>query len=74
IVRYRPERLPAVATLFEWHPHTFDWQKHRGMDYRYFIVRHHGAVPSMLFSEADCKPVAVTASGSWTLYEHRRCP
>ncbi len=74
IVRYRPDRLPAVATLFEWHPHTFDWKKHRGADYRYFIVRHDGKEPPMLFNGADCKPALLTTRGNWSVYERRRCP
>ncbi len=74
IVRYRPEHLPAVATLFEWHPHTLDWQKHRAVEYRYFIVRHGGKAPAMLFNGAECKPVPVSRSGSWSVYERRPCP
>lgn len=74
VVRYRPEHLPAVAPGFEWWPEGFDWKKNRGGDYRYFFVRHAGAVPQNLFRGADCPPVSLLRRGSWTIYERRSCP
>jgi hypothetical protein len=74
IVRYRPEHLPAVSTGFEWHPQGFDWKRHDGVDYRYFIARHEEPLPENLFDGADCPPVSLIRSGSWTVFERRACP
>ena len=74
IVRFRPDRLPAVLPLFEWKPEAFDWRIHRGVDYRYFLIRHDAPVPASLFDGAECEPHLLVAKGKWTVYERRACP
>ena len=74
IVRFRPDRLPAVLPLFEWKPESFDWKQHRGGDYRYFLIRHDEPVPATLFKGAPCPPQLLIAEGKWSVYERRACP
>lgn len=71
VVRFRVDRLPAVAPGFAWRPDSFDWVKHRGDDYRYFIIRHSKKVPEGLFKGAACPPRLVAAQGNWMAFE--RC-
>ena len=74
IARFRPDRLPAVTYGFEHAPSDFDWQKHHGADYRYFLVRHSKPLSPDLFRGADCIPALLLSSGAWTLLERRDCP
>ncbi len=73
IVRFRPDRLPAIAPGFDWHPERFDWKAHRGQVYQYFFVRHRSAVPSALFRGAPCRPRELSSVGTWTVYERQDC-
>jgi hypothetical protein len=73
IVRFRAEHLPAVDKGFEWDPSVFDWKQHGGAEYRYFIARHKEPLPKNLFDGADCTPVSLIRSGSWTVFERRAC-
>ena len=73
IARFRPDRLPAVTYGFEHSPRDFNWYKHHGENYRYFLVRHSEPLSPDLFRGADCTPVQVLASGAWTLLERQDC-
>jgi hypothetical protein len=72
-VRFRPDRLPAIAPGFDWHPERFDWRTHRGQDYAYFFVRHRSPVPQTLFRGAACPPRELETVGTWTVFERRGC-
>ncbi len=74
IARFKPERLPAVTYGFEHNPTDFDWRKHHGERYRYFVARHLTPLPHNLFKGADCEPVRLLASGAWSLFERADCP
>ena len=73
IARFKPEHVPAVRYGFEFDPDKFDWQKHEGERYQYFVVRHRDPVPENLFDGAQCPPLKVFESGAWTLFERRDC-
>lgn len=73
IARFKPDQVPAVRAGFEHDPADFDWEKHQGDQYRYFVVRHLEPVPANLFRGARCAPVEVLRSGAWTLFEQRNC-
>ena len=70
LVLYRKEAMPAVRfTDFEFHPGDFDWQRHQGWRYRYFVVRSSAEKGAALFAGA---PVAVRLKAhedEWWLYE-----
>ena len=73
IARFKPDHVPAVRFGFEFDPDKFDWQKHQGERYRYFVVRHRDPVPEKLFDGARCPPSKLLESGAWTLFERRNC-
>lgn len=73
IVRYQVATRPPVRLDFPWQPQRFDWQRHRGADYRYFIVRHNGTPPADLFRGAPCQPLLLREAGRWQIYERRDC-
>ena len=70
IVRFKPGEA-RVQTPFEWLPYRFDWAKHRGERYDYFVVR---SVNRLFprFLAVPCRVEMVTTSGPWALY--RRLP
>ena len=73
IARFKPEHVPAVRFGFDFDADKFDWQKHEGERYRYFVVRHRDPVPEKLFGGARCPPSRVLESGAWTLFERHDC-
>lgn len=74
IARFKPDRLPAVTYGFEHSPADFDWRKHHGERYRYFLVRHTAPLPPGLFKGAACAPLEKLSRGAWTLLERQDCP
>ena len=73
IVRYRPDRLPAIEPGFEWNVHKFNWQTYRGDDFNYFFIRSSEPVPPTLFVGAPCQPQLVMQKGPWSIYEKIPC-
>ena len=73
IVRYKPEKLPAVAPGFEWNVDKFDWGKNHGANYDYFFVRQNKAKKLDLFSGATCPLIEIASDGDWTIYKKRDC-
>lgn len=71
IVRYRAERQPGVGPGFDFRPETFDWQRHRGPLYDYFVVR--GPLPPGLLSGGPCRVETVARAGLWSLHARREC-
>ena len=69
IVRYKPHQMPANAKGVT--PEDFDWVKHKGDDYRYFITR--SPLPKNIFHNAPCPPRALMNRGRWTIYENKGC-
>jgi hypothetical protein len=73
IVRFRAGKTPVVRMHFELHPEEFQWKRDEGDIYRYFFVRAAESPPVVLFADAPCKPVLLTRSGEWSVYERRTC-
>ncbi|WP_157264634.1 hypothetical protein [Azohydromonas aeria] len=69
IVRFRPGEA-RVQSPFEWKPYRFDWVKHRGEQYDYFVFR---SVSRMFptFQGVPCEIRLVASAGPWAVY-HRR--
>ncbi len=69
-IRFRRGAVPPARTTgFEWFPGTFDWNTHRGNDYRYFVVRFQVDASRVLFRKAPCPINLVDHDGEWWLYE-----
>jgi hypothetical protein len=58
--RHRPIPVP-------WNPHEFNWQKHRGWNFHYFLVRSEGP-RDYLFKDSQGKCTLLLQKGSWFLY------
>ena len=71
IVRFRPDRAPALKPGFEWKPERFDWQLHEGWRYRWFLFI--GIPAEGFFDGAPCDPAVVYTDGRFTLLENRPC-
>jgi hypothetical protein len=73
IVRFKPDRLPAVTPGFFEETKQFDWKTNNGRLYRYFFVRNTQALPAGFFANDECDVVLVRKVDEWSLYERRRC-
>ena len=68
-VIYKPEHVPkAKFEGFEWNPQWFDWQKHEGSQYDYFVVRAPVNMAAYLFRTAPCTIALTAQAGQWWLY------
>lgn len=74
ILRFKKEFLPRVEPGLEWHVWKFDWNRHQGIRYDYFLLR--GAAPTNvadLFRGAECPPEQVIQQGMWRVYRKADC-
>lgn len=69
IIRYRTNQIPRVGFGFEWNPGSFDWHKHKGNLYDYFVVHSGYNLGPVLFKHADIPIQQVAQSGRWWLYK-----
>jgi len=68
-VFYKKEYQPTYYVGYAWYPQLFDWPKHEGASYDYFIVRADKDVSRLIFRKASCRIRLVNNSGLWWLYE-----
>jgi hypothetical protein len=73
VVRYRVAARPPVGLNFPWNPSQFDWTRHQGASYRYFLVRTGSRPAQDWFAGALCKPRLWTTEGTWQVFEHNQC-
>jgi hypothetical protein len=71
LVLYRPEAVPKVhIASFEFHPESFDWQRHNAAIYRYFVVHSKQDNGEKLFAAAGGAVVLRARADDWWLYEN----
>ena len=68
-VSFKKEYVASFIVGYAWYPQLFDWQKHEGTTYDYFIVRADKDVSRYIFRKASCRIRQVNHSGQWWLYE-----
>jgi hypothetical protein len=69
-VRFREGSAPpAKPSGFDWFPGLFEWNRYRGYDYRYFVVRFRKDAGQALFRTSTCTIKLVDHVGEWWLYE-----
>jgi len=77
IVRFRGDRRPAVVPGFESHPLSFDFRRHEGHVYDYFVVRgdqpETTALVQRLLDNGECRVEPVRSEGEWLLLARREC-
>lgn len=74
VVRFQREFLPPVKVGFEWNPSSFDWAKHRGERYRYFVF--HGgdlAEAQALMAQSPCGSRLLLDQAPWRAFERLAC-
>lgn len=70
--RFRPDAPTTIRQGFEWRPDTFDWQRHSGELYDYFLIRHTANADSWIHERTEGRAVLVARSGEWQLYGRRQ--
>lgn len=73
IVRFRADQVPAMNVDFAWRAKSFDWARHQGWRYRYFIVRRDAKPLPPLFAHAGCDVAVVSQAGRWIAFEAKDC-
>jgi hypothetical protein len=70
LLYYREGAASPIGRGFEWSPASFDWQRHQGWLFDYFVVRS-SLQPSIsaLASDAGCRVVLIARAEKWWLYE-----
>jgi hypothetical protein len=75
LVQFRPDAVPKVhISDFEFHPDSFDWEKHEGWRYRYFVVHSPTARGAALFPGGENVVKLIAHDGDWWLYENTGRP
>ena len=78
IVRYRPDREPAMFKGGSWWlfraADRFDWTRDQATTYRYFFVRRADPLPSGYFPTGRCAPVAAEIRGQLVGLRERQLP
>ena len=68
-VTYKKEYIPkANFQGFAWNPQLFNWPRHEGYQYDYFVVRAPVDVGAFIFRTAPCRIQLVAQSQKWWLY------
>jgi len=65
--RFR-EGTTGIQQSFEWAPQSFDWTRHRGDVYDYFLVRHPASAESWLREKSHGAVGLLASDGEWQLY------
>ena len=77
VVRYRPDREPAMFKAGSWWlfrpADRFDWTRDQAAAYRYFFVRRAGPLPAGYFPAGRCAPVPLKSAGNWSVFENVNC-
>jgi hypothetical protein len=68
VVRYKPEKRPANVGMLAWMPETFDWQRHNGKDYDYFVVSSMTDISADIFKDRRASIELLQHEGTWWLY------
>jgi hypothetical protein len=66
IVRFKPGEA-WIQLPFEWKPYRFDWVRHHGEHYDYFVLRSEKRLFPRFVGQ-PCEIELVTTSGPWALY------
>ncbi|MGZ8249679.1 MAG: hypothetical protein ACXWUF_16785 [Methylomagnum sp.] len=70
-VAFLPGKIPSARVMeFDWNPDRFDWNKHNGGEYDYFVIRAKADPGGLLFRDAPCGINKVAQVGLWYLYHY----
>jgi hypothetical protein len=70
LVRYRADAGKRMSDELGWYPTRFDWERHGGERYDYFIVKSRIDISEAIFKEHRGSVELVTRSGWWWLYRN----
>jgi len=74
IIEYRSKKSHPIGPGFEWTPLSFDWDKHRGENYDYFIFRSYRNPTSWIQERSRCNVELVSQNGTWWLFKNAPRP
>lgn len=74
IVRYKNTTSYPIQPGFEWYPLSFDWTRHRGDTYDYFIFRSLINPVKWMQIKSTCKTQLISQHGTWWLFSRTEAP
>jgi hypothetical protein len=72
MVRYNDGVGPRIDGTLAWLPAAFEWEKHGGSRYDYFLVKSTFDASQGIFKDKVSSVALVAHSGWWWLYENKR--
>jgi hypothetical protein len=72
VVEYKQADRPRISGQVSWYPQLFDWERHGGATYDYFIVKADADVAPTLFGGHDAAVELIAHSGWWWVYRKRQ--
>jgi len=69
VVGYKPDKRPPDTGILAWRPESFDWQKMRGDNYDYFVIRSPTDISTDIFKDRRSSIELVHNDGPWWLYK-----
>jgi len=74
IMRFEDNNSSPIKPGFEWESSKFNWQKHEGTTFRYFIFKSKKEIdPLIFFAGAPCSPHKIFNQGEWQVFERSVC-
>lgn len=68
IIKYKDQAAYPVQPGFEWQPLSFNWERHRGENYSYFVIRSFRDPTYWLQHRSGCRVRLVGRAGEWWLF------
>ena len=68
VARFKPGADARVKVGFEWAPQIFEWERHGGEEFDYFLVRSDEDVSPIVFRDDPVK--LKFQSGDWWVFEN----
>ena len=72
MVRYNPAAGSRIDATLAWVPGAFDWEKHGGAGYDYFLVKSSFDASRGIFKEKQDSVALIAHSGWWWLYQNKQ--
>lgn len=71
MARYKANAGPRIDEVVSWYPSMFDWDKHGGANYHYFLVKANEDLSAVIFKKKRDSVELVAREDWWWLYRNK---